>query len=152
MTSWFRKGQIFMLKHHRPSSGFTLIEIMLVTVILLSLVAVVGPRIMNSLKQANIRTTRLTLNNTKTAINQFLIESNRYPTTEEGLQSLVTCPSGLKDGDTWNGPYVTKLPKDAWKRDLKYTYPSSTQGQDFDLISAGPDGQFGTEDDVIPRE
>jgi type II secretion system protein G len=82
----------------------------------------------------------------KTALNMFYVENSRFPTTDEGLQALVTNPGNLEH---WQKT-MEGLPKDPWGHAYIYRCPGS-DGQDFDLLSAGPDGKEGTADDVQVR-
>jgi general secretion pathway protein G len=99
-------------------SGFTLLELLVVIAILGLLAALVGPRLFNILGGAK----------------------TRYPTTEQGLAALQTKPS---DVETWNGPYTKTggVPADPWNHPWAYHNPSSRQGHDYDLCSAGANGQ-----------
>ena len=97
-------------------------------------------------KGAKVQAAKATIHNTKTALQMFEVKAGRFPTTEEGLQALVTKPSGLGD-DEWDGPYMESLPKDPWKQDLIYKQPGENN-RDFDLISKGFDRNEGTEDDI----
>ncbi|HOR29574.1 MAG TPA: type II secretion system major pseudopilin GspG [Candidatus Sumerlaeota bacterium] len=126
--------------------GFTLVEIILVVVIVLTLAAVVTPRLVGKSKQAKINTTKIQMNSLKTSLQNFEINAGRFPTTAEGLEALVRKPSGLSDSE-WPEKYVDKVPKDAWGNPFEYTCPSE-HDLDYDLVSAGPDGQFGSEDDI----
>lgn len=126
--------------------GFTLIEIILVVVIILTLVSVVGPKLAGQAKRAKINTTKIAIGSVKTSLLNFEIFASRFPTTSEGLEALLKKPSDLSD-DEWPDNYVEKMPKDAWGRKFQYTCPSQ-HGLDYDLVSAGPDHNFGNEDDI----
>ena len=129
-----------------PRRGFTLIEIILVVVIILTLVAVVGPRLAGQAKSAKINTTKIAIGSVKTALLNFEVHAGRFPTTAEGLEALLKKPSGLTD-DEWPDKYVDNLPKDAWNRKFQYTCPSE-HSMDYDILSAGPDHVFGNDDDI----
>ena len=77
-------------------------------------------------------------------LDMYKLDAGSYPTTEQGLQALVTRPTA---GGNWTGPYVKgdKLPVDAWNHPYVYRMPSSRTGRDYDLCSLGPNGQAGTE-------
>jgi general secretion pathway protein G len=128
--------------------GFTLVEIILVTVIILILVGIVGPRLVGKSKIAKINATQIQMHNIKSALQEFEIHASRFPTQQEGLGALIRKPQDLSENE-WVGPYLEERaePKDSFHRPFKYTYPSE-HGEDFDLISAGPDGNYGTEDDI----
>jgi general secretion pathway protein G len=123
-----------------------MIEIILVIVIIMTLAAVVGPRVVGKSQKAKVNTTRIQMNQVKMALQQFEIHATRFPTTSEGLDALMKQPSGLND-DEWPDRYMDKMPKDSWKQPFEYKYPSD-HGMDFDLISAGPDKKMGTDDDI----
>lgn len=132
----------------RGRRGFTLIEIMLVVVIIMIMVAVVGPRLVGQTKRAKIGTTKQQMENLKTALSVFEMHAGRFPTSSEGLRALIEKPSRL-DEDEWPDRCLdaNAVPKDAWKNDFNYRCPSD-HGMDYDLVSAGPDEEFGTEDDL----
>lgn len=127
--------------------GFTLVEIILVVAIIMTLVGLVGPRLASKAKRAKINATKIELNNVKTALGSFDVKVGRFPSTAEGLSALVVRPSGIPEA-TWQDKDMDQMPKDAWGRDFKYACPSEKKDKDYDLISSGPDGQFGNEDDI----
>ncbi|HEY4328662.1 MAG TPA: type II secretion system protein GspG [Phycisphaerae bacterium] len=89
------------------------------------------------------------ISNLKNAINTFEIDNGRFPTTAEGLNSLVDCPPGLEN--SWH-KLVDEIPKDKWGHPFIYRCPSATNPDDFDLISIGPDGILGTKDDISKND
>lgn len=124
--------------------GFTLIELLLVLVILAVLAAVVVPKFTNRRQQANTSATKAQISNFETSISQFEIDTGRFPTNDEGLESLVINP-GVEG---WNG-YMKKIPNDPWGKPYIYRFPSNRGGShDYDVLSLGPDGREGTEDDI----
>lgn len=126
--------------------GFTLIELLLVLVILAILAGIVVPKFTGRSEQARQSAAKSDITNLKTALAVFETDCGRFPTTEESLQALVSRPGELTG---WQKPYIEKLPNDPWGNAYIYRSPGS-DGKDFDLFSAGPDGQEGTDDDVIP--
>jgi general secretion pathway protein G len=87
----------------------------------------------------------------KTPLGTYRIDNGDYPTTAEGLQALLTAPSGK--GNTWRGPYLEvtppdKMPRDPWGHDYFYLYPGTRNPGRYDLFSAGRDGIPGTADDI----
>jgi general secretion pathway protein G len=127
--------------------AFTLIELLLVLVILATLAALVVPRFTKRSEQAKITAAATQIDYMKLALGQFEIDCGRFPTSEETLEALMTAP-GSADG--WHGPYLDKgVPEDPWGRPYVYRYPAQHPGVDYDLYSAGPDGQENTADDIF---
>jgi general secretion pathway protein G len=134
----------FKHEDRRSEKGFTLIELIVVLVILGLLAAVVGPRVYSKLAGAKGNIAKIQITEIEGALTLFAGDMGRAPTTAEGLESLVRNPG---TSDAWNGPYLAKeVPKDNWGRAYLYRCPG-THG-DFDLLSVGPDGVEGTDDDV----
>lgn len=127
-------------------SAFTLIELLLVLVILAILAGIVVPKFTGRSEQARQSAAKSDITNIKTALAVFETDCGRFPTTEESLNALVSKPGDLAG---WQRPYIEKLPNDPWGRAYIYRSPGN-DGRDFDLFSAGPDGQEGTDDDVQP--
>ena len=131
----------------RKRYGFTLVELMLVVIIIGVLAGIVIPRLAGRTKKASEAAAKMTIQGVSTSLEQFELDVQRFPSTEEGLMALLERPAGLPEETVWNGPYLKELPLDPWSRALVYRYPGD-KGVDFDLISMGPDGQLDTEDDV----
>jgi general secretion pathway protein G len=125
-------------------SAFTLIELLLVLVILAILTSVVAVRIVGTTQKAKITAAKQTIDALKVSLKTFEIDNERFPTTEEGLNALVQNPGNLSE---WKHPYIDKLLPDPWGNPYIYRCPG-TDGADFDLKSAGPDGHEGGGDDV----
>ncbi len=121
--------------------GMTLIEIMVVIIILAMLATLVTVAVVPQLEQAKVDTARLQIRNFMSALEMYRIKVNKYPTTSEGLESLVNPPNNLK-------PFLNEIPKDPWSKDYVYVSPGSHGKLGFDISSAGPDGIEGNEDDV----
>lgn len=128
--------------------GFTLIELMLVVVIIGILAAVVVPRLVGKTERARVATTNMTIQNTATALESFELEYGHFPSSEEGLEALITRPASIPADAEWTGPFLKEFPLDAWKRPLAYRCPPE-RGVDYDLYSPGADGQEGTADDIV---
>ncbi len=132
------------MKKLRNTSGFTLIEIMVVIVILAMLAALVGPKLMGRTDDAKITDARVQIKNIETALKLYKLDTGSYPSTEQGLISLVTkptvgmIPKGYKDGGYLESK---KIPKDPWGND--YLYVSPGEHGDYDLFSYGADGAKG---------
>lgn len=137
--------QTSLMRRNR-SRGFTLMEIILVVVIIMTLLAVVGPNIVRQGTRQKENITRIQIRNLKQSLTSFYTQTNRYPSTQEGLQALISKPAGM-DETEWPGQLIESMPKDGFSHELKYVCPSE-HGMDYDIISAGKDGKFGTGDDI----
>jgi len=135
----------------RRKSGFTLIELMLVVVIIGIIVGIVVPRLSGRRQQANIAATKHAISSTELGLDSFELDVGRFPSTEEGLSALMEKPPSITDDDVWKGPYMKKWPRDSWRHDFVYKYPGE-EGVDYDIISGGGDGQIGNEDDITNYE
>jgi general secretion pathway protein G len=126
--------------------GFTLIELMVVIVILGILAGLIIPRIMGRPDEARRAKARIQIESLETALKLYKLDNGSYPTTEQGLQSLVEQPSVAPAAKNWRqGGYLekNKVPKDPWGNDFVYISPG-THGE-FDLSSLGADGEPGGE-------
>jgi general secretion pathway protein G len=126
------------------SSGFTLIEVMVVVIILGILAALVVPKIISKPDDARRAAARADINNLMTALKLYRLDNLSYPSTEQGLQSLVTKPTTPPLPPNWKtGGYVDRLPKDPWGREYRYLSPG--QNSEIDVYSFGADGEKGGE-------
>ncbi len=123
--------------------GFTLIEIMVVVVILGILAALVAPNVIRRVEDARITKARQDIRAYETALNLYRMDNFRYPTTEQGLQALVTQPNDPNIRNWKEGGYIDGLKKDPWGNDYLYISPG-TRGE-FDLYTLGADGKPGGE-------
>lgn len=134
------------MKQLNNKRGFTLIEIMVVIVILALLAALVGPKIMGRTDDAKIQTTKTQIRNLESALKLYKLDNGVYPTTEQGLNSLVTKPTvGVIPKNFKEGGYLESknVPKDGWGNDFLYVSPG--EHGDYDLYSYGADGAKGGE-------
>lgn len=142
------------MQKSRSRRGLTLLELMIVLIILVGLMAIVGPRILGTQKKADIRTTQAQIGNIHSALKLYYADMKSYPSTEEGLELLLHEPEDEKLAKKWEGPYVDggKLPVDSWGNDFQYEYGSEESDEktsDTPLVfSTGPDGKANTSDDV----
>jgi general secretion pathway protein G len=128
----------------RRISGFTLLELLVVMVIIGLLAAYVGPKYFSQIGKSEIKMAQSQIDALEKALHQFRLDVGSYPSTEQGLESLVTQPDNVKK---WQGPYLSKMPPpDPWDRPYIYKYPG--EHTDFDLFSYGKDGQPGGEDEM----
>lgn len=124
--------------------GFTLIEIMVVVVILSILAAIIVPRIMDRPDQARLVKARQDIRVIESAMKLYKLDNHVYPSTEQGIEALVTRPTGSPEARNWKeGGYLDRLPRDPWDYDYLYLNPG-VHG-DIDIFSQGADGQPGGE-------
>ncbi len=126
MPACARNGKRGRVKN--KSSGFTLIELMIVVIILAALAGMVLPRIMDRADDAKINIARGEIAAITTALQFYRLDHGRYP---EALSALMTA--------TGKGPYLEKAPKDPWGRSYQYRFPGERNPSGFDLWSPGPD-------------
>lgn len=129
----------------KKQSGFTLIEVMVVIVILGVLAVLIVPNVMGRGEKAKVDATKISLKGVASALDQYKMDNNHYPTEQEGgLEALIKKPDTAKN---WvPGGYVKGgYPKDSWDNDLQYSQPG-TDGRPYDLYSFGADGKTGGEE------
>jgi general secretion pathway protein G len=132
-------------KKCRGERGFTLIEIMVVVVILGILAAVIIPRFLSRPDEAKVTKTKVDMKSIEEALGLFKLDNGFYPSTEQGLQALVTEPeTGRIPARYSTDAYLKKAPVDPWGKPYLYLSPG-VHRQGFDLISHGADGQPGGE-------
>ncbi len=123
----------------RAGSGFTLLELLVVMVILGLLASYVGPRYFAQIGRSEIKTVRAQIDGFEKALEQYRIDTGRFPSTEQGLGALFVKPN---NEPKWTGPYLRKAPPpDAWGN--AYQYKSPGEHGEFDLFSFGKDGRAG---------
>jgi general secretion pathway protein G len=127
------------------AGGFTMVELLLVVVILGVLAAIVMPKFTGRSEQARVTAARTQIANFGVALNTFEVDNGYYPRGRDGLQSLVQRPA---DAQNWNGPYIDSIPNDPWGNPYIYDYPGKNNPNGYDLLSIGPDGRLGGEDDI----
>lgn len=126
------------------TSGFTLIEVMVVVVILSILAAMVVPKFIGRTDEARVTRVQQDIRGISAALDLYRLDNFTYPSTDQGLEALVTRPSALPDEARWKeGGYLDRVPKDPWGRPYSYLQPG-THG-DYDLYSYGADGAPGGE-------
>jgi len=147
------------MRRSSTKRAFTLLEIMLVMVIIIALASVVVVNLGARRDKAKIDQTTIQLKSLEDGLDFFNSDIGRYPPPEEGLQALNTADQMQDEELTkkWHGPYMGKetktfTVKDAWNHEFKYTCPGEHNTKSYDLYSAGPDGQEGTEDDIVNWE
>jgi general secretion pathway protein G len=125
----------------RRDRGFSLLELLAVLVILGILAGIFAPKFLGQAESAKRKAAKLEIDQIGQSLDLYKLEVGRYPTTQEGLQALVTAPSGAAN---WNGPYLkkTSVPKDPWGNEYKYVAPGD-QSRPYDILSFGGDGKEG---------
>ena len=126
----------------RVQAGFTLIELMVVLVIIGVLAALIVPNVLDRADDARATAARTDVNNLVQALKLYRLDNQRYPSSEQGLQALVTRPTVGTIPPNWK-PYLEKLPNDPWGRPYQYLNPG-LKGE-IDVMSLGADGQPGGE-------
>jgi len=128
-------------------SGFTLIEIMVVLVIIAILGALIAPQILGQVDNARLKATKLDIQNLGTALDMYQMDNFRYPSTEQGLEALVKKPEDPTVRNWRPQGYLRSksVPKDQWGNDYLYLQPG-TRGGAYDLYTLGADGVPGGEE------
>jgi len=140
------KKAAFSRSRMKGSEGFTLLEIIVVVFILSLLVAIVAPKIMGRTDDAKIADAKVQIKNFETALKLYKIDNGEYPTTEQGLESLIEKPATGKVPEKYReGGYLEqkKIPLDPWGN--PYVYVSPGIHGDFDILTYGNDGKEGGE-------
>jgi len=137
-----------MIKRKRKKDtrfGFTMVELMAMLIIIGLLATLVVTKVASKIDQARVTTTKANLKILHAAVNQFKMDTGRFPTEEEGLMALIEQPSDVENWEPGGYLESTELPKDGWGHDFIYElYPES--GKPFVIRSLGADGEEGGED------
>ena len=130
------------------SQGFSLIEIIIVITIIGLIVGWAATNIFGKQDQAQWRVARSQITNLAGTLDQYKLDTGKYPSTQDGLKALWQAPSGAAN---WLGPYVKNADavKDPWRNDLIYRSPGN-DGRPYEIVSLGADGQEGG--DTIPNK
>jgi len=136
----------FISNHHQTSynslkpTGFTLLELLVVIMIIGMLTGIVAPRFLSQISKSEITTARAQIESLDKSVQSFRIDMGRYPSQTESLQVLITNPTS---DPRWRGPYLkSAIPLDPWGSAYQYAYPS-TRGKDYDIFSYGKDKTLG---------
>lgn len=131
--------------------GFTMVELMAILIIIGLLAGVVVTKVASKIDQARITTTKANLKILHSAVNQFKMDTGRFPSEELGLLELIEQPTDVINWEPGGYLETTELPQDGWGHEFVYElYPES--GKQFVIRSFGPDGEEGTEDDLLSTD
>ena len=129
-------------RRQRRQSGVTLIEMLVVVTIIALFAALVAPNMFRQGDKARVTATRAQINNLKTALGAYKLDTGIFPTSEQGLQALRVAPANVAQ---WAGPYLQMdIPNDPWGHPYVYKFPGE-HGDEPDISSYGADGQPGGE-------
>jgi general secretion pathway protein G len=142
--------------HSARRTGFTLMEVLLVLVILVVLMGFAVPSLLGSKKKADIDSAKTQIGLFRASLEKYALDLNTFPTSDQALKALIEKPSDLEDEQqsNWSGPYMTtnskEAPKDPWGHKYFYEFPPTHGSGEYpDIWSSGPDGKDGTEDDIV---
>jgi general secretion pathway protein G len=140
----------------RTSSGFTLIEMLVVITVIAILAAVIAPTIFRNVGDAKAAAARSQLQIFELALDAYRLDNDYYPSTTQGLSALVLSPTGDPPAPRWRGPYLKRrIPDDPWGRPYEYRSPGGGSPDGYEMLSLGRDGQpggTGEDADISPGE
>ena len=133
--------------------GLTLLELMIVLIILVGLLAIVGPRLLGAQKKADIKTAQAQIGSFEGALKMYTVDMKIFPDTEDGLGALLKAPDDERRAKMWDGPYLDedKLPLDPWGNEYQYEFDAANGDSKPRIFSPGPDGETDTDDDIANR-
>ena len=140
-------------ERRRPAArrAFTILELLIVIAILLAIGGLVLVNVLGQQDRADEGLVKVQMKSFENAFDQFRADMRRYPTEEEGVAALwsKSVIEDEADAEAWKGPYLREpSPNDQWNNAWVYRSPSEIEGLPYDLISMGPDGEEGTDDDI----
>lgn len=134
-----QRPKLYIAPKFKANSGFTLLELLVVMVIIGLLAGYVGPKYFAQVGKSEIKVARAQIVAIEKSLDQYRLDTGHYPTTEQGLAALSAAPT---DETKWDGPYMKKVvPPDPWGNPYLYKIPG--EHGEFDLYSLGKDGQPG---------
>jgi general secretion pathway protein G len=129
--------------HNRKQRGFTLIEIMVVVVILGILAAIVAPNVISKIDDAQVARVQQDLRAIETALKFYRLDTFAYPSSEQGLEALISKPADPNIRNWKAGGYLDRMPQDPWGNNYQYLNPG--QNGEIDIYTFGRDGRPGGE-------
>ena len=138
------------VRRRSRAQGFTLIELLLVVVIIGILAAIVVPKLAGKTEDARQGGTIGQMKIIQDALARFELDNGKYPSQDQGLLALIELPTAAPVPKKWT-KYLEgrEIPKDGWGNEFEYRNPGQVNTDGYDLVSAGPDGQSGNDDDII---
>lgn len=134
--------------NRKLQTGFTLIEIMLVVVIIGVLMSIVAVKYGGQQEKARVNAARAEVRNYSTALGLYELDNGNYPTTEQGLKALETKPASPPEPKNWRRYLDSPVKDDPWGNAYLYKCPGEQRPDAYDLYSRGPDSVEGNEDDI----
>ena len=130
----------YLKNTHNGEQGFSLIELMIVIGIMGLLIGMLGPKLIEKFDGAKVDTTRIQMKQLATTLKNYRLDCGQYPTTDQGLDALVTKPTGGSECKNYSpSAYMQKIPKDAFDKDFMY----ESDGNNFKITSYGSDKKEG---------
>lgn len=140
------RQHLHSFRRDHSARAFTLVEMLLVLVILAVLAAIVIPKFTGRSQQAKETAAKSQISSIELALDAFEVDTGFYPQGSAGLSALIDQPNGAQN---WKGPYLKKgVPLDPWGNAYVYSYPGKNNAKGYDLMSIGPDGRAGGDDDI----
>ena len=137
----------------RSQSGFTLIEIMVVVLIIAGLAYIVGSNVIGQGERAKVKQAEIQIRQFEQALQLFKFDNGFYPETEQGLRALISEPEAGREARRWKRYLeASNLPLDPWGNEFLYIGADQTLDGMYDVRSAGPDGAANSEDDLSSRD
>jgi general secretion pathway protein G len=137
-------------RYTRKTTGFSLMELLIVITIIGVLLAVAIPNMTGASDEGKRVAAASAIKNMETTLTLYQAQNAAIPSTEQALKALITKPSGEPIPRNWQGPYIKgakEVPVDPWGREYRYMSPGARSGGDYDIFSLGKDGKE-SEDDI----